>query len=60
MKAHTINAKAMDTLYYALNETEFNWVSLYATAKEIWDPLEVTCEGTSQAKEPEISLLTQV
>lgn len=46
----------MNALYCALNETEFNRVSLFTTTKEMWDLLEV--KGTSHVKESKISLLT--
>lgn len=48
----------MNTLYCALNETELYKVSLCTTIKEIWDLIEVTCEGTFEVKEYKISLLT--
>src|SRR5262249_13161317 len=37
---------------------EFNRVSLCKSAKEIWDKLQVTYEGTPQVKETKISILT--
>lgn len=43
----------MNALYCALNKTEFN-----TTAKEIYDLVEITHEGTSQVKESKINLLT--
>ena len=52
-----LNAKAMNMLYCALDSNEFNRVSACETAKEIWDKLEVTHEGTSQVKESKIDLL---
>ncbi|XP_057496707.1 uncharacterized protein LOC130781518, partial [Actinidia eriantha] len=51
------NAKAIHTLYCALDVNEFNRISGCETAKEIWDKLEVTQEGTSQVKESKISML---
>ena len=51
------NAKAMHTLYCALDVNEFNRISGCETAKEIWDKLEVTHEGTSQVKESKINIL---
>ena len=52
-----INARAMNTLFCALFAEEFNRVSTCKTAKEIWDKLEVTHEGTSQVKELKVNLL---
>ena len=53
-----INAKAMNVLYYALNEYNFNKVQACTSAKEIWELLMVSNEGTSQVKETKISMLT--
>ena len=52
-----LNAKAMNMLYCALDSNEFNRVSACETAKEIWDKLEVTHEGTNQVKESKIDML---
>ncbi|GKU95337.1 hypothetical protein SLEP1_g8708 [Rubroshorea leprosula] len=53
-----INNKAINMLQCALNPTEFQRVSGCDTAKEMWDMLEVTHEGTSQVKESKINRLT--
>ncbi|GKV15430.1 hypothetical protein SLEP1_g26226 [Rubroshorea leprosula] len=49
-----INNKAISMLQCALNPTEYHRVSGCDTAKEMWDMLEVTHEGTSQVKESKI------
>ena len=51
------NAKAMNVLYCALDPNEFNRISSCESAKEIWDRLEVTHEGTNQVKESKINIL---
>ena len=43
--------------YCALDANEFNRISTCKTAKEIWDKLIVTHEGTEQVKESRVSLL---
>ncbi|GKU96137.1 hypothetical protein SLEP1_g9407 [Rubroshorea leprosula] len=53
-----INNKAINMLQCALNPMEFHRVSGCDTAKEMWDMLEVTHEGTSQVKESKINRLT--
>lgn len=53
-KLFTISAKALNTLYYALNADEFKIICSYRNAKEIWHTLEVTHEGTSQVKESKL------
>ena len=56
-KAFTLNAKAMNALFCALDKNEFNRVSICETAFDIWHTLEVTHEGTSRVKESKINLL---
>ena len=53
-----VNFKAINTLHCALNPTQFNRISTYKIAKEIWDKLKVTYERTSQVKESKIALLS--
>ena len=57
VKKVQVNFKAINTLHCALNPTEFNRISMCKIAKEIWDKLKVTHEGTSQVKESKIALL---
>ena len=58
VKRVQVNFKAINTLHCALNPTEFNRISTCKMAKEIWDKLKVTHEGTSQVKESKIALLS--
>ena len=55
---YTTSMKALNSLMYALISNEYNKISAYITAKEIWDKLETMHEGTSQVKKTKISLLT--
>ena len=50
------NYKAINLLYCGLSTDEFNRISSCRSAKEIWDKLVVTYEGTSQVKETKISI----
>ncbi|KAK8508416.1 hypothetical protein V6N12_020197 [Hibiscus sabdariffa] len=52
-----MNAKAMHILFCALGPDEYAKMSSCSSAKEIWDKLEVTHEGTSEVKEAKIDLL---
>jgi hypothetical protein len=52
-----LNCKVMSSLYCALDQNEFNRVSSCDSAKEIWDKLEVTYEGTNQVKESKMSMV---
>ncbi|MBM1019740.1 hypothetical protein [Escherichia coli] len=57
MKQCQQNAKALNALFCALSPTEFDRISSCTTAKEVWDKLEVTHEGTNQVKESKINML---
>ncbi|GAV59067.1 LOW QUALITY PROTEIN: UBN2 domain-containing protein, partial [Cephalotus follicularis] len=52
-----MNAKAKHIIICAINSNEFNRVSSCVSAKEMWDRLEVTYEGTNQIKEAKINML---
>ncbi|KAL4387771.1 hypothetical protein GQ457_09G022490 [Hibiscus cannabinus] len=52
-----MNAKAMHILFCALGPDEYANMSSSSSAKEIWDKLEVTHEGTSEVKDTKIGLL---
>ena len=43
-----LNAKVMNLLYCALSASKFNRISTCSSAKEIWDRLKVTHEGTTK------------
>ena len=50
-KLASMNAKAMNILYCALERNEFNRISTCINAHDIWHLLEITHEGTNQVKE---------
>ncbi|XP_033513375.1 uncharacterized protein [Nicotiana tomentosiformis] len=52
-----VNAKARNLLYNAISGEEYKKISSCDTAKEMWDKLEVTYEGTSKVKVTQINLL---
>ncbi|GAV71277.1 LOW QUALITY PROTEIN: zf-CCHC domain-containing protein/UBN2 domain-containing protein, partial [Cephalotus follicularis] len=52
-----MNAKSKHIIICAINSSEFNRVSSCNSAKEMWDRLEVTYEGTNQVKDAKISML---
>ncbi|GAV73617.1 UBN2 domain-containing protein [Cephalotus follicularis] len=54
-----INAKAKHIIICAINSNDFNRISSCISAKEMWDGLEVTYEGTNQVKEAKISMLVR-
>ena len=47
----SLNSKAMNALFCALDKKEFHRVSSCESAQEIWNKLEVVDEGTNQVKE---------
>ncbi|GAV71194.1 UBN2 domain-containing protein [Cephalotus follicularis] len=52
-----LNAKAKHVIFCALSPSEFNRVSSLDSAKEMWDRLMVTYEGTNQVKDTKINKL---
>ncbi|XP_058009141.1 uncharacterized protein LOC131183130 [Hevea brasiliensis] len=56
-KKISINAKAINILHCSLDLNEYNRVSGCQSAKQIWDKLEVTYEGTDVVKESRANLL---
>ncbi|MQM21703.1 hypothetical protein Taro_054748 [Colocasia esculenta] len=53
----SLNTRARNILYCAISMKEFNCVSACNTAKEIWDKLPLTHEGTSMVKETKVDIL---
>ncbi|VFQ69328.1 unnamed protein product [Cuscuta campestris] len=52
------NAKAINIFYCAVNPDDYRKISCCSTAKEMWDKLEITYEGTNQIREAKIDFLT--
>ncbi|GAV90032.1 UBN2 domain-containing protein, partial [Cephalotus follicularis] len=52
-----LNSKAKHVLFCVVGPNEFNRISSCDSAKEMWNLLEVTYEGTNQVKESKISML---
>src|SRR5262249_4551809 len=57
IKKMSLDSIATNILYCALSPQEFNRVQLCKSAKEIWDKLQVTYEGTTQVKATKNSML---
>ncbi|MQL99129.1 hypothetical protein Taro_031847 [Colocasia esculenta] len=53
----SLNFKAKNYLCCALSKREFNRVSACKSAKEIWDKLQITYEGTDKVKQTRIDIL---
>ena len=56
-KTFSLNTKAMNVLFCALDKNEFNRVSLCETTFDIWRTLEITHEGTSRVKDSKVNIL---
>ena len=52
-----LNAKAMNIPDCALDANEFNKISICTSAKDIWNMLEITHEGTNKIKKFKINML---
>ncbi|KAK8578906.1 hypothetical protein V6N13_142163 [Hibiscus sabdariffa] len=52
-----VNDKALHMLFCALGPDMYSKMSSYIGAKEVWDTLETTYEGTNDVKETKIGLL---
>ncbi|KAH9658467.1 CCHC-type domain-containing protein [Citrus sinensis] len=59
-KKASVNSKAMNALFCALDKKEFHRVSSCESANVIWHKLEVVYEGTNQVKESKISRFTDI
>ncbi|KAL8097156.1 hypothetical protein AgCh_030309 [Apium graveolens] len=57
VNAMNSNAKAMNSLLNGLVATELRKVSACTTAKQIWDTIKVSHEGTSKVREVKLSML---
>ena len=55
----SLNARAKNLLYCALDKNEFNRISTCDSAYDIWHALEITHLGTNKVKETKIKLLTK-
>ncbi|KAH9680506.1 Integrase catalytic domain-containing protein [Citrus sinensis] len=55
----SLNSKAMNALFCALDKKEFHRVSSCESANEIWHKIEVVYEGTNQVKESKINLAAE-
>ncbi|VFQ77753.1 unnamed protein product [Cuscuta campestris] len=53
------NAKSINMIYYAVNPDDYRKISCCSIAKEMWDKLEVTYEGTDHVSEAKIDFLKQ-
>ena len=52
------NSKALNTIFYSVSPDEFHRISHITIAKEAWEILETTYEGTKKVKDTKLQMLT--
>ncbi|XP_070003192.1 uncharacterized protein [Nicotiana sylvestris] len=57
-KAVEKNFRAKKILVYGIGPDEYNRISAYQSAKEIWEALQTAHEGTTQVKQSKIDMIT--
>ncbi|XP_055961809.1 uncharacterized protein LOC130015514 [Mercurialis annua] len=56
-KTVQLNAKAINMIHFSLDAFEYNRIRGFSTAKDAWEKLETTFEGTDEVKESKINML---
>jgi hypothetical protein len=56
-QTRVVNNKAMNAICQVLSLSEFSRISHYETAKEAWEVLETTYEGTQLVKSTKLQML---
>ena len=52
------NSKALNAIFYGVSHDEFHRISHITIAKEAWQILEITYEGTKKVKDTKLQMLT--
>ena len=52
------NSKALNAIFYGVSSDEFHRISHITVAKEAWEILETTYEGTKKVKDTKLQMLT--
>ena len=58
LAAANANSKALNAIFYGVSPEEFHKISHITIAKEAWEILETTYEGTKKVKETKLQMLT--
>ena len=58
LAAANANSKALNTIFYGVSRDEFHQISHVTIAKEAWEILETTYEGTKKVKDTKLQILT--
>ena len=58
LAAANANSKALNAIFYGVSSDEFHRISHITVAKEAWEILETTYEGTKNVKDTKLQMLT--
>ena len=58
LAASNANSKALNAIFYGVSPDEFHGLSHITVAKEAWEILETTYEGTKKVKDTKLQMLT--
>ena len=58
LAAANANSKALNAIFYGVSPDEFHRISHITVAKEAWEILETTYEGTKKVKDTKLQMLT--
>ena len=58
LAAANANSKALNAIFYGVSPDEFHKISHITIAKEAWEILETTYEGTKKVKDTKLLILT--
>ena len=58
LAASNANSKALNAIFYGVSPDEFHRISHITIAKEAWEILEITYEGTKKVKDTKLQILT--
>ena len=58
LAASNANSKALNAIFCGVSLDEFHRISHITIAKEAWQILETTCEGTKKVKDTKLQMLT--
>ena len=58
LAAANANSKALNEIFYGVSSDEFHSISHITVAKEAWEILETTYEGTKKVKDTKLQMLT--
>ena len=58
LAASNANSKALNAIFCGVSLDEFHWISHITIAKEAWQILETTYEGTKKVKDTKLQMLS--